>query len=664
MNVKEEYVALVKQIEYHNNLYYNEDNPQIDDYEYDQLMIRLKKIEKEYPKIRSKNSPTQKVGGSAKRKAGVLVKHRVPMLSLRDVFDKEAIIEFVEDIQKQFEHPEFIVEYKIDGLSMALRYEDGKLVRAITRGDGIVQGEDVTLNAKVIEDVVQVLKDPIPYLEIRGEVYMKNADFNRVNEEQELLGKKKFANPRNCSAGTLRQLDSNITKSRHLSMFIFNVQQVEGRMFKTHIQGYEFLKKQGIPVIENYKLCYTAQEVWNAIQEIGEQRQELGYDIDGAVVKLNAIEERKVLGQTSKVPKWAIAYKYPPEEKQTKLLDIECSVGRTGRIAPTAVFEEIKLCGTQVSRATLHNQDYIDELDICIGDTLVVYKSGEIIPRVKAVVKKLRPEGATRFKLPETCPICGTKTIRDENTANLICPSPNCPAQLERHLIYFVGRDAMDIKGFGASYIIDLVGLNYIKDIADIYELKNFKEELVDKGVIGKEKNTEKLLDAIDESKKNEANQLLTGFGISGVGKATAQSLMRYFGTIEKLSNASIEELLLVNDIGEITAKAIYDYFRDKTSVSVLERLVALGVRMDMEDTVGSGLLESLTFVITGTLPTMERKAMKKLIESNGGKVTGSVSKKTDYLVAGEQAGSKLEKARELGIPVLNEEELLKRIEK
>ena len=379
------YEELVKTIEYQNDRYYNQDDPEISDYEYDMMMKELKKIEKDHPEFVTPNSPTQHVGGSAKREAGVLVRHRVPMLSLQDVFSKEEVQDFVKSMQETLVDPVFVVEYKIDGLSMALRYENGLLTTAITRGDGIIQGEDVTVNAKVIKDVKNKLKEPIEYLEVRGEVYMTNEAFDKVNEIQELNNKKTFANPRNCAAGTLRQLDSRITKQRNLSMFIFNIQDIRGKEITSHSQGYEYLKIQGMKVIDNYQVCHNFEEVWKAIEMIGESRDQLGYDIDGAVVKIDSYAQRQQLGQTAKVPRWAVAYKYPPEEKETKLLDIELSVGRTGRITPTAIFEPVRLCGTTVSRATLHNQDFIDSLDVRLGDTIIVYKSGEIIPKVKGV---------------------------------------------------------------------------------------------------------------------------------------------------------------------------------------------------------------------------------------------------------------------------------------
>ena len=422
--------ALRGELEYHSDRYYNQDNPEISDYEYDQKMQELKKLEREFPEMVTKDSPTQKVGGTAKREAGVLVAHNVPMLSLQDVFSREEVEEFVEDMYKQLEQPEFVVEYKIDGLSMALRYEQGDLQLALTRGDGVNFGEDVTANAKVISDVKKKLKEPVDYLEVRGEVYMTNEDFERVNEMQELNGKNPFANPRNCAAGTLRQLDSKITKQRGLSMFVFNIQEIRGMDTKTHTQGYEYLKRNQIPVIDDYRLCRTKEEVWEAICAIGEHRGVLGYDIDGAVVKVNSFADRAKLGATSKVPRWAVAYKYPPEEKETTLLDIELSVGRTGRITPTAIFEPVRLCGTNVSRATLHNQDFIDELDIRIGDRIQVYKSGEIIPKVRRVLKEKRPQDAVPYHLPEVCPACGAKTQREKDTADIRCTSPNCPAIL------------------------------------------------------------------------------------------------------------------------------------------------------------------------------------------------------------------------------------------
>ncbi len=659
MTPEERILQLREQIAYHSDKYYNQDSPQIPDDEFDLLMRELKKLEKEHPDLVTEDSPTQKVGGAAKRTAGVLVRHNVPMLSLQDVFSREEVCEFVEQMREQFTEPEFVVEYKIDGLSMALRYENGELVLAETRGDGVNFGEDVTANARMISDVKQKLKSAPEYLEIRGEVYMKNASFERVNEKQELLGKRLFANPRNCAAGTLRQLDTAVTKERGLSMFIFNIQAVRGMEFETHTQGYEYLREQGVAVIDGYRVCRTADEVWEAITAIGESRGSLGYDIDGAVVKINRLADREILGATSKVPRWAIAYKYPPEEKETRLVDIELSVGRTGRITPTAVFEPVRLCGTSVSRATLHNQDFINELDIGIGDTIVVYKSGEIIPKVRKVLREQRPASWQRYEIPDVCPVCGAGTEREKDTADIRCTSSSCPAQLERHLINFVGRDAMDIKGFGTVYIEELVRLGYIKDIADIYALKEHRDELIEQGIIGKEKNTDKLLDAIEKSKENDASRLLTGFGIPNVGKAAAKAVMSHFRTMDALRQAGVEELTRVSDIGEVSAECIRSFFAEERNLEILGRLEGSGVNMQSKaPVIQQSPLSGRKVVITGTLPTLGRKEAAGLIERYGGKVSGSVSKKTDYVLAGENAGSKLAKAQELGVAVLTEEEL------
>lgn len=658
--LKKELTALRREIRHHNELYYNQDNPAISDYDYDMLMQRLKAIESEYPELITKNSPTQMVGGKAMRTAGVLVKHDVPMLSLQDVFSRAEVEEFVESLREELGAPEFVVEEKIDGLSMALRYENGELVRAITRGDGIVQGEDVTANARVIADVKQSLVDKLTYFEIRGEVYMEKAAFDAVNERQEMLGLKPFANPRNCAAGTLRQLDSRITRERALSLFIFNLQRAEGREFATHTESYDFMKQQGIKVINNYTVCHTADEVWQAIQAIGERRGELAYDIDGAVVKLNSLADREKLGATSKVPRWAIAYKYPPEEKETVIRAIELSVGRTGRITPTAVFDTIRLCGTNVERATLHNQDFIDRLGVCIGDTVRVYKSGEIIPKIKEVVTAKRPADAVPFVIGDTCPVCGAHAVREADTADIKCQNPSCPAQLENHIINFVSRNAMDIKGLGEAAIHALIDEGYVASIVDLYRLQERREELIEAGIIGKEKNTDKVLAAIAASRGNEPQQLLTGLGITGIGRAAARELMLTFGSLERLATASLEEILAVRDMGEISAQNIVDFFSADDNKQMLADLKALGVNLESAaPVITEGALTGKTLVITGTLPTLSRKDCAALIEAQGARVAGSVSKKTDYLVAGEAAGSKLTKAQELGITILSEEELL-----
>ncbi len=661
--VKKELNRLRKEIRHHNNCYYNNDEPEISDYEYDQLMLQLKKLEADYPELVTKNSPTQMVGGNARREAGVLVTHDVPMLSLQDVFSRQEVEDFVASAIEQLDNPEFVVEEKIDGLSLALRYRDGILAQAITRGDGIVQGEDVTENAKVIKDIKEKIKEPLPYFEIRGEVYMSREAFAKVNARQELLGLKQFANPRNCAAGTLRQLNSKVVKERQLSMFVFNLQKVEGREFASHTEAYEFMKKQGIKVIHNYQVCHTASEVMGAIDKIGASRGELPYDIDGAVVKLNSFAQRQALGETSKVPRWAVAYKYPPEEKETKLLNIELSVGRTGRITPTAVFEPVQLCGTKVERATIHNQDFIDGLDIRIGDTIKVFKSGEIIPKVRSVCHEKRPVGAVPFLIGNICPVCGHKAVREVDTADIKCTNPSCPAQLESHIINFVSRDAMDIKGIGEQNIHALIEGKYIHDIADIFNLAVRRDELIAKGVVGKEKNTDKLLAAIEKAKENEPQRLVTGLGIAGIGKAAARELMLHYGSIDALAEADVENIQQVRDIGSIGSQAIYEYFRDDVNRDILRRLKEYGVNMELQDTgIVDDALAGKTVVVTGTLPTLSRNDAKNLIEAHGGKAAGSVSKKTDYVLAGEAAGSKLVKAQELGITIIDEAEFLQLI--
>ena len=661
--VKKELNRLRKEIRHHNNCYYNNDEPEISDYEYDQLMLQLKKLEADYPELVTKNSPPQMVGGNARREAGVLVAHDVPMLSLQDVFSRQEVEEFVTSAIEQLDNPEFVVEEKIDGLSLALRYRDGVLAQAITRGDGIIQGEDVTDNAKVIKDIKEKLKEPLPYFEIRGEVYMSREAFAKVNARQELLGLKQFANPRNCAAGTLRQLNSKVVKDRQLSMFVFNLQRVEGREFASHTEAYEFMKKQGIKVIHNYQVCHTASEVMGAIDRIGASRGELPYDIDGAVVKLNSFAQRQALGETSKVPRWAVAYKYPPEEKETKLLNIELSVGRTGRITPTAVFEPVQLCGTKVERATLHNQDFIDGLDIRIGDTIKVFKSGEIIPKVRSVCHEKRPVGTVPFLIGDTCPVCGHKAVREVDTADIKCTNPSCPAQLENHIINFVSRDAMDIKGMGEQNIHALIEGGYIHDIGDIFNLAVHRDELIAKGVIGKEKNTDKLLAAIEKAKENEPQRLVTGLGIAGIGKAAAREVMLHYGSIGALAEADVESIQQVRDIGSIGSQAIYEYFRDDVNRDILRRLREYGVNMELQDTgIVDDVLAGKTVVVTGTLPTLSRNDAKNMIEAHGGKAAGSVSKKTDYVLAGEAAGSKLVKAQELGITIIDEAEFLQMI--
>ena len=656
---RNEYLELVKKLNHFAELYYSKDEPEISDYEYDTMNNRLKEIEKEHPDWIVPESPSKRVGWKAEK--GVLVKHNVPMLSLQDVFEKEEVYEFVNSMIEEFgDEAEFLVETKIDGLSMALRYEEGELKLAVTRGDGITEGEDVTMNAKQIPDVVLRMKEPVPYIEIRGEVYMTRKAFESVNAKAEEEGKKTFANPRNCAAGTLRQIDTRITKERGLSLFIFNVQETKGVTFNTHLEGYEYLKRNGVKVIENCYKCKTADEVWDAIQKIGDMRGELEYDIDGAVVKLNNLSERSKLGNTIKFPRWAVAYKYPPEVKETRLLEVEVNTGRTGRVTPVAVFEPISLCGTMVSRATLHNQDFIDQLGLGIGDTILVYKSGEIIPKVKDINKDKRPSDWQPYKMPENCPVCGHKLARDEGGVDLKCMNLMCPGTLVNRIVNFVSRDCMDIKGFGSEYIRKLTEEKYLKDIADVFELKDKRDALIEGKLLGLEKNTDKLLNAIETAKtETPADKVLAGLGIPGVGKATAKELIRTFGSIDAIAEADKEALSAVQDIGEISAEGIYNFFRDEGNRELLSRLKNLGLNFaKAENEVQGSSLAGLTFCITGTLEGMSRSEAEALIESNGGKPVSSVSKKTSYLLMGADAGSKERKARELGVPIIGIDEL------
>lgn len=662
---REAYNMLIETINYHMNCYYNQDEPEISDYEYDQLMIKLKAAETEHPEWITSDSPSQKIGGTIKREAGVKVTHDVPMLSIEDVFTKEDIITWVEKVKSV--HPEctFSVETKIDGLSMTLRYEKEengflKLTLAETRGDGLV-GEDVTANALVISDVKKYLKLPYDSLQIRGEVYMAHREFEKYNVEQEKAGKKLAANPRNLAAGTLRQLDSTITKERGLKMLVFNIQQGPDELMENHCRGMDFLSEKGIKTVF-HKECTTADEIIQTIDEIAEMRNELEYDIDGAVVKINQIKYRDDFPAGSKYSSGHIAYKYPPEERVVVVDEILVDVGRTGKITYTGVFHDketgkpARLCGTNVSRATLHNQDYINEMKIGIGGSYKLFKSGEIIPKLNGCVKK--PQVV--FKTPRRCPVCGSILINEEDTADIRCVNALCPAQLTRTLSYFCSLDAMNIMGLGSSIIDSLIKNGYVKTFADIYKLSDFKDELITNNVFGKERGTGKVLEAIEKSKANEPTKLLTGLGIRNVGKNTAKSIMKHFSSIEELMNASYEDLTAIDDIGEITAVCIRQYFDNPKNRAVIAELASAGVRMKMsESATSSDKLAGLTIVVTGTLPTLARKEVSDLIENNGGKCTGSVSKKTDYLVAGKDAGSKLTKAQSLGIPIITEEELL-----
>ena len=656
-----DYQSLKKTIQYHMDQYYNLDQPKISDFEYDTMMQQLKKMEQEHPQWVSADSPSQSIGGTVKREAGVSVAHRNAMLSIQDVFSKEDVRAWVEQVKQKYPDAAFSVEQKIDGLSMSLRYEsdgaDAMLKLAETRGDGILAGEDVTLNALVIPDVKRILKGVSEYLELRGEVYMTHEDFEKFNEMQELDGKKIAANARNLAAGTLRQLDPAITKKRGLRMFVFNVQEGSSLYRKNHTQGLELLRKMGVCVVP-HRLCHTIDEILDEIDRIGETRGNLTYDIDGVVVKLEQTDYRTMFPAGSKYSAGHIAYKFPPEEKEVRVESIEVNVGRTGKIAPVANVTPVRLCGTTVSRVTLHNQEYINQKKIGVGGTYTIYKSGEIIPKLKDTIHL----PAEVFSLPEVCPVCGQKTVREEDTADTKCVNPSCPAQVIRTISYFAGRDAMDIKAFGETYVEILVNAGYLHNYADIYTLWMHRDELIEQGLIGKEKNTDKILAAIESSKSNTADQLLTGLGIDHVGKATAKEIMRHYKSLMDMCRATQEELFLIPDIGPATACAIVTFFSIQQNRDIVERFKTYGLNMKAQEQKNEGKCSGLSFCITGTLQQMGRKEAEKMIEQLGGSVIG-VSKKLNYLIAGEAAGSKLEKARALGITVLTEEEFLKMIQ-
>ena len=653
---KTDYEQLKQTIDVHMNHYYNEDAPTISDFEYDALMRDLKKMEQEHPDWVSADSPTQKIGGVVKREAGVTITHHVPMLSIQDLFTKDEVAAWIRQVKQMHPDARFSVEHKIDGLSMTLRYQDGVLTLAETRGDGMT-GEDVTLNARVIPDVQQTIQAG-DYVELRGEVYMSHEDFEQFNERQESIGKKTAANPRNLAAGTLRQLDPQITKERRLRMFVFNVQDATGvsaHLMENHTAALDELAAQGVSVVPHVS-CGDVSEVLAAIDEIGELRGDYDYDIDGAVVKIEQIAYRADFPAGSKYSAGHIAYKYPPEEKEVEIEEVEVGVGRTGKMTFRARFREpVRLCGTMVQYATLHNMDYIESLGIDEGCTAVCRKQGEIIP---AIIRVTKSTGSV-FAAPRVCPVCGHPLSKEEGTADICCDNPSCPAQLKRTLAYFASRDAMDIKAFGATYVDTLVEDGYLHNYTDIYRLREHRDELIEKGIMGKEKNTDKILAAIEDSKHNSVDKFLTGLAIRNVGKASAKEIMKHFSNLTELADASVEQLTQIPDVGAITAECIHGYFADAENKRLLSEIAQLGMNMESGQTAQGAVLKGLTIVVTGTLPTLGRKEAAELIENNGGKCTGSVSKKTSYVLAGEAAGSKLDKARALGIPVITEEEFL-----
>lgn len=637
-----------------NHNYYDLDAPTLEDDEYDALMRELRGIEEQFPELLTEDSPSQRVGGAA-QSTFEKVTHAVQMGSLQDVFNEDAVREFVERVKSEGA-AEFTVEPKIDGLSVSLVYENGVLVQGSTRGDGFV-GEDITPNLKTIRTVPLKLSEKLPLLEVRGEVYMPKKSFGELCELQEKNGEPLPKNPRNAAAGSLRQKDSKITASRKLDIFCFNIQRAEGRDFKTHSESLEYIEKLGFHIVPDVKVCHTADEIIERIKEIGTMRQGLPFDIDGAVVKVNDIVLRTEIGATAKVPKWAVAFKYPPEEKETILRDIEINVGRTGALTPVAVFDPVQLAGTSVARAVLHNQDYIAEKDIRVGDTIIVRKAGDIIPEV--VRSASHSDNSEPFFIPEVCPVCGSAAVRDEDEAVIRCQNIDCPAQLLRSLEHFASRGAMNIDGLGEAVVEQLVNADLVHTVADLYTLDIQSLTALER--FGK-RSAEKLLEAVENSKNNELDRLIFALGIRGIGQKAAQLLCAKFGDMDSVMAASAEEIASIDGFGEILAESVYTAMREPHRIALIERLKELGLNMTYSDQKVSDKLNGLTFVLTGTLPTLKRDQAKEMIEKRGGKCSGSVSKKTSYVVAGEEAGSKLDKANELGITVLSEDEFLKMI--
>ena len=652
--IKQELDELKSLIAYHSNLYYNENRTEISDYEYDMLLNRVKQIEGEYPQLVTEDSPTQQVQGLASS-TFEKVTHTVKMESLQDAFSYDELRDFDRRVRETVDNPQYVVETKIDGLSMSLEYVNGVFTRGSTRGDGVV-GEDVTANLATIRSIPKTIKNAPAFLEVRGEVYMPREVFFQLVAKQENEGKTPFKNPRNAASGSVRQKDSKITKERKLDIFIFNIQQISDDIEITgHKQSLDLLKKYGFKVSPRYSVFDNIEDAIKEVEAIGEMRGQFAFDIDGAVIKVNDLAQRAVMGSTNKYPRWAVAYKYPPEEKETLLKNIEISVGRTGVLTPTAVFDTVQLAGTSVSRAVLHNQDFIDEKQINIGDTIVVRKAGDIIPEVVRLSKK-NTEGI--FKIPMVCPSCGS-TVEKTDESALRCNNPDCPEQLVRNLIHFASRNAMNIEGLGEAVVMQLADKQLIKDVADIYYL-TVEDALKLDGF--KDKSANNLIKAIENSKGNNLDKLIFAFGIRNVGEKAARMLCEEFKTIENLINASVEDIIKIDGFGEIVAKSVVNYFAGENVQNIISRLKEKGVNTNFVSTVESDVLKGKTIVVTGTLPTLSRDAAEKLITDNGGKAASSVSKKTSYVLAGEKAGSKLDKANQLGVSVITEEEFLNMI--
>jgi DNA ligase (NAD+) len=655
-DIKKRIEELREKLEYHSYKYYVLDEPEINDFEYDAIMNELKKLEREYPEFVTATSPTQRVGGVPIKEFNQ-VQHAVPLLSLQDVFSFEELRDWDNRVKSVVESTDYIVELKIDGLSVALLYENGEFVRGATRGDGNI-GEDVTSNIRTIKSIPLKIKEKA-LLEVRGEVYMPKGAFEKLNTQREELELPIFANPRNAAAGSLRQLDSKITAERKLDIFIFNIQRYNGEEIKSHKEGLEFLKSQGFKVSPRRVLCKNIDEVINTINEMGESRGELPFDIDGIVVKVDDLKLREVLGQTAKTPRWAAAYKFPAEKKKTKVKDIFVQVGRTGALTPNAVLEPVRIAGSTVSRATLHNEDYVKDKDIRIGDTVIIQKAGEIIPEVVEVVKEERTGNEIEFVMPKKCPECGGDVVREEGEAAARCTNVSCPAQLKRSIIHFASRDAMNIEGLGPQIISSLMDNGLIKNPSDLYYVSF--DDLINLERMGK-KSVQNLLDAIEKTKENEIDKFIFGLGIRFIGGKAAKNLARSLKSIDKLMNSSYDELIQVDEIGDKMAESIVSFFKEEHNRNLIEKFRTAGLNFSLKEiiTEGKRVFDGKTFVVTGTLSKYSRNEVEELIEKNGGKTSSSVSKKTSFVLAGEEAGSKLKKAQELGIKVITEDDFEK----
>lgn len=650
-SVEEEITKLREKINYYSQLYYDMDNSPITDFEFDTMMNRLKKLEKEHPELITKDSPTQKVGGHV-REDFAKVTHEVPLQSLQDVFSYEELYEFDKRI-KQSGETNYCVETKIDGLSCALKYEKGILVQGATRGDGVV-GEDVTENVKKIKSIPHKLKEPLD-ITVRGEVFIGKKEFETLNEEREVMGETLFANARNAAAGSLRQLNPKITAQRPLDIYIFNVQKIENKTWNSHWEELNYLANLGFNVVPFRKLCHTIDEAIDAIKEIGDNREELTFGIDGAVIKVDDLALREKIGTTFKVPKWAIAYKYPPEQKETIVKDIICQVGRTGAITPMAILESVKVAGSTISKTTLHNEDFVKEKGLMIGDHVIIQKQGDVIPEVVDVLKEKRTGEEKVFQMPTTCPVCGAPAVREEGESAVRCTGIECPAKALRNIVHFASDEGMDIEGLGYKIVEQLIEKGLISNIADIYDLK--LEDIASLKKNGK-KFAQNLIDAIEESKNRDLSNLITALGIRHVGKKLAKVLARKYKTLDNLMSADVEELASKDDIGEVIAQSIHTFFNEEQTIDLINRLKSAGINtQSLQEESNDTRFEGKTFVLTGALSKYSREQASDIIERLGGKTSSSVSKKTSYVLAGEDAGSKLTKAQSLGVTVISEEE-------